>query len=210
VDTVNFDGGSFTVTWTNPISAQRVLAHLLPPGFLTLDIGSVGPRSVAERGLLTFMLRAPSLDPPATTFRGTNLPAGALLDPTGIFHWSPAANQAGGYPGVHLEATDGTQTVSEDVTITVTEANLSFGGQVTKSDGTPAAGVALKLGSGANTRTLFTDVAGGFRFEDLTPGSYAVRLTRPSLSQYVASPRPLEVTVAGTDRNDANLVVTPK
>jgi subtilisin family serine protease len=207
VDTLNFDPSSGYVTWTNPISAQRVFAHA-PSGVTTLQIGNIGPRTVAERDTLTFFLTAPTLNGATTIVSGTNLPPGAILDPTGFFRWTPAGDQTGVYPGVHFEATDGTQTVGEDVTITVTEASLSIGGTVTNSDTTPAAGIAVKL-SGVRL-TVHTDAAGRFRFEGLVPGSYAVRLDRPSSRQYLATPATTRVTLASSDRGGVNMVLTPK
>jgi len=210
VDTLNFDPNSASVTWTNPISAQRVFAHALPASLSTVEIGTIGARTVPERGTLTFVLTASTLNAGTTTFSATGLPSGAILDPTGIFRWSPAGNEAGVFPGLHFEATDGTQTVSEDVTLTVTEASLSVGGATTLSDGTPVPGVAVQLTGPVRTWTGSSDVAGRFRFEDLVPGKYTVRLGRLSIRQYKAKPSVARVTLAGADLKGVNLIVTPK
>src|SRR5262249_52766677 len=144
-----------------------------------------------------------------TTFSGTNLPAGAMVDPTGIFRWMPDSAQAGSYPNVHFEATDGTQTVSEDVSITVAEANLSLSGMTTLGNGTAVGGLAIRLiGSRGGARGLTTDAAGHFRFNDLTPGNYQIRLIAPSTHDY--SSKPIKFTLGATDGNGARLIVTPR
>jgi len=212
VDTLNFDPGASTVTWTNPIFVQRVLAHSPPPTYPALAIGSIGPQSIAERAALSFMVNAPGLDPQSTTFSATNLPAGAVLDPTGIFRWMPEANQAGVYSAIHIAATDGVQTASEDVTITVTEANLSVSGTATSSTGTGLPAVAVKLSGGGigGARTELTDSAGRFRFDNLVPGTYSVRLAPPSTRAYTATPSRTRVTVASSDVTGVQLVLTEK
>jgi subtilisin family serine protease len=208
VDTVNYD--PMTRNHDSPIFTQRVLAHVPPPEYTAVAIGSIGAQTVAERAALDLILTAPSLNPATTAFSGGNLPAGAVLDPTGILRWMPAANQAGVYPDVHLEATDGVQTLSEDIAITVTEANLSAGGTVTLvGTGTPLGGMVVTLsGLADGPRTVTTNAAGYFEFDDLVPGGYTVQLDAPSTQQYSAPP--LSLTLWITDQDDLNLVVTPK
>jgi hypothetical protein len=155
------------------------------------------------------MATAPTLNAASTTFSASNLPPGAILDSTGIFRWTPTGGESGAYPAVHFEATDGVQSVSEDVTITVTEANLSIAGSVTHSGGGSAANMALRLTGPSGPRSLSSDATGHFRFEGLVPGKYRIRLDRPSKRDYVATVSP-QVTLAATDRNDANLVIAPK
>jgi hypothetical protein len=207
----NFSYGAYGLTWTNPIFAQRVLVHSPPPTYPVLAIGSIGPQSIAERSALSFIVSAPDLDAQSTTFSTANLPAGAVFDPTGIFRWMPEANQAGVYPAIHIAATDGVRTASEDVTITVTEANLSVGGTTTSSTGTALPGVAVRLrGDGIEARKVFTDSAGRFRFDDLVPGKYSVQLAPPSTRAYRATPSTRRVTVAGSDVTGVQLVLTER
>ena len=210
-DTLGYDPNSSTVTWTNPISAQRVLAHAPAPGYALIEIGQIGPRSVAERGTLRFILSASTLNPAATTFTAANLPPGALLDSTGVFYWTPAANESGVYTNVQFQATDGVQSVSETVTITVIEANSSLGGTVTLSGGVPAVGITLKLrGMPGGARTVATDTAGRFRFDDLAAGNYRLALDRVSARQYRATPSTTQVALGSTDQRNLSLVVTAK
>jgi len=198
------------VTWTNPISVQPVFAHPLPASVPAVEIGAIGARTVPERGTLTFALTASTLDAATTTFSAANLPPGAILDPTGIFRWSPAGNQAGVFAGVHFEATDGVQTVSEDVALTVSEASLSVNGAVTLSDGTPVPGVAVQLTGQRVNWTAMSDPAGRFRFEDLASGRYSARVGRASMRQYRANPAAVRITLAGADQNGVNVIVTPR
>ena len=210
-DTLNFDPSSSTVTWTNPISVQSVFPRALPAGFPTRTIGAIGSLSAREREPIHFALTAPSLDPATTTFSASGLPSGALLDPTGLFLWTPTGNEAGAYSGVHFEATDGTQTVSEDVTITVAEASLSLSGTVTVSGGAAAPGVGLKIGGpGVRGWTVVTDGGGNFRVEDLAPGNYTLRLDGPTRKQYVATPATTQVAVGSADVDGISIVVSPR
>jgi subtilisin family serine protease len=171
-----------TVLWLDDsdvaIYAAPILAHPRTPGFPDVAIGSIGPRTVAENSPLAFALTAPALDPATTTFRVTGMPAGAVFDaPTHIFRWIPQADQAGVSANVHFEASDATNTVSEDVTLTVSEASVSITGTTRASDGTPVPGLAVKLrGANFETRTAWSDASGGFRFENLPPATYKIRL----------------------------------
>ncbi len=195
-------------SFSNPIYAQRVLAHA-PAAFSAAAVGAIGARAVAERDVLAFSVTAPGLGAGAT-FTATNLPPGALFDPaTNAFRWMPAANEAGVYPAVHFSATDGVQTVNEDVTITVSEASRSVGGIVRLGDGTPVAGVSLKLrGAGAAPRLELSDPSGRYHFDDLSPGTYTVRIALPSTRLYRAGARTLAIGTA--DVSTADLIVTAK
>src|SRR5262249_16927074 len=132
------------------IRAQRLFPHAPPaPPFPEVAIGTIGNRTVAERSVLGLVLSAPGLNPATTTFIVTNLPPGAVFDPpTRTFRWVPAADQAGSYPSVHFEAADGVSTVSENATLTVTNAIQSISGTVTLSGGGPAPHGGLRLTAG--------------------------------------------------------------
>ncbi len=209
VDTVNLDPQSAYATWSSPISAQRVLAHDVPVNLPTQTIGTIGALSVAERSALTFRLTAPTLTAGAVIFSGSNLPAGALVDPTGIVRWMPDSTQSGAYSNVHFEATDGTQTVSEDVSITVTEGNLSLSGMVVLSDGSAVGNISLRLSGGRiGLRMLSANASGRFSFDDLSPATYRVQLASTSARDYKAVP--LSIKMSTADQTGVRLVVTPK
>src|SRR5262249_11067499 len=191
------------------IRAQRALPHAPPaPAFPAVAIGAIGHRTVAERPVLGLVLSAPGLNPATTTFTATNLPPGAVFDPpTRTFRWVPAADQAGSYPSVHFEAADGVSTVSENVTLTVTNVIQSITGTATLPRGGPAPHVGLRL-TGGTKRVVFTDAAGRYRFDDLPARTYRIKLdaSRP----YVATPRSLPVVMAASDVHGVDLVVTPR
>ncbi len=58
------------------------------------------------------------------TYSATGLPAGASFDPgTRTFSWAPSFDQAGTYANVRVEVSDGTLADSEEIAITVSNAN---------------------------------------------------------------------------------------
>ncbi len=151
-------------------------------------LGAVGNKTVAEGSLLSFTLSATDGDGDALTYSGSNLPAGAAVDEdTGAFTWTPGYDQAGTHADVVLRVSDGVDTDSETITITVDEANappvlaaigdrsvdegatLSFTLSATDQDGDGLtfsasglpAGATLDGGTGAFSWTPGYDQAGG-------------------------------------------------
>ena len=87
----------------------------------------IGSKTINEGALLQFTITASDPDIPAQTltYSASNLPPGATFNPTThIFSWTPTSGQAGVYPGVHFEVSDGDLTDSEDISITVTAPPL--------------------------------------------------------------------------------------
>jgi hypothetical protein len=84
-------------------------------------VNSQYPGMVVRTGaLLGFTLSATDPDNDLLTYSASNLPPGATFDPlTGTFSWTPGFDQAGVYPSIHFEVSDGELTDSEDITITV-------------------------------------------------------------------------------------------
>jgi subtilisin family serine protease len=205
VDTVNYDPNSLVATQSCPITSQAMLARSLPASMPVHAIGQIGAQAVAERSLLTFALSAPTLGG-TISFTASSLPSGAIFDPTGIFRWMPGPDEAGFYPAVHFAASDGINTVSEDVDITVAEANLSISGTLQDTSGAPVAGANVKAGR----RTVTTDAGGHYLFDDLAPNKrYTVRLARPTSKQYTATPRLKSVRLGNSDQHDVDLVLQP-
>ncbi|MDI6889065.1 MAG: DNRLRE domain-containing protein [Methanocellales archaeon] len=84
----------------------------------------IGDKTVDEGQLLTFTISATDPDGDVLTYSATNLPAGADFDSvTQTFSWTPTYEQAGSYPGVHFEVSDGLLTDYEDITITVNDVD---------------------------------------------------------------------------------------
>jgi hypothetical protein len=86
-------------------------------------LNPIGSKTVSVGNLLQFTVTASDPDLPAQTlfYSASNLPPGATFNPTThVFSWTPTSGQAGVYPSVHFEVSDGYLTDSEDITITVT------------------------------------------------------------------------------------------
>jgi hypothetical protein len=91
-------------------------------------LNPIGPKMVSVGNLLQFTVTAsdPDLPVQTLTYSASNLPPGATFNPTThVFSWTPTSGQAGVYPSVHFEVSDGALTDSEDITITVTAPPLS-------------------------------------------------------------------------------------
>jgi subtilisin family serine protease len=201
-------GSSGPFAIASSVFAQRVLERApvaVPPAI----VGLIGLRALAEGETLSFRLATQGLRPATTVFAAANLPPGAALEPsTGLFRWRPGPDEAGVYPSVVFEASDGVARVSEEVTFTVIESRLSISGRASFADGRPAAGLALELAGARPTRTGFTDADGRYRFDVASPRAYRLRLARPSSREYRAAT--LRVAVGAGDVRAADLVVVPR
>ena len=83
-----------------------------------------GDKSVNESELLEFTVNATDHDGDNLTYSATNLPDGATFDnATRTFAWIPTFEQAGTYPGVYFEVSDGELTNWTSITITVNDTN---------------------------------------------------------------------------------------
>jgi hypothetical protein len=92
------------------------------------------PMTVQAGEPLVFALSAADPDNNQLIYSAANLPPGATFDPlTGTFSWTPSSGQAGVYPGIHFEVSDGELTDSEDITITV----------IASPDATPKSGAVV-------------------------------------------------------------------
>ncbi|MFC1624068.1 Ig-like domain-containing protein, partial [Candidatus Omnitrophota bacterium] len=82
--------------------------------------------SSPENTLIEFQVNASDPDEDLLIFNASNLPSGAEFNvETKIFTWIPAYGQAGEYPDVHFEVTDGLLSDSEDITITVNDVDIT-------------------------------------------------------------------------------------
>ncbi len=66
---------------------------------------SLQDRTIAEGSLFQHRITASDLDADRLTFSATNLPAGAILDSSGLLSWRPLGNQAGIY-NITIKTTD--------------------------------------------------------------------------------------------------------
>lgn len=176
-----------------------------------LTIGSIGSIVLSEGEQLAVRLLAPGLSSPQWTLSGEGLPGEAILDASGgVLHWTPAANEAGTYPGVRLVADDGLQHLEETVAITVLNAMSSLSGTVRLYDGAPVPGVAVLLMGRRFKREAITNSDGHFAFFDLVPRKYKVRLARVAMRSWRA--RSQKVLLAGPtdDLTGLELVAAPR
>jgi hypothetical protein len=85
-----------------------------------------GNKSVNEGAALTFTVSATDPDGDSLIYSANSLPSGATFTPASrTFSWTPASGQAGIYANVQFIASDSQLTDSENITITVNNANRS-------------------------------------------------------------------------------------
>jgi alpha-tubulin suppressor-like RCC1 family protein len=140
-DGASFDPGTRTLSWT-PSYTQAgsypgvrfiVTDNGTPPASdfedITItvnnvnqppELAAIGNKTVDEGQLLTFAISATDPDGDTLTYSATNLPQGASFNAeTMTFTWTPESGQAGSYPDIHFEVSDGIATASENITIMV-------------------------------------------------------------------------------------------
>jgi hypothetical protein len=141
-DGASFDPGSGTFSWTpgyDQAGVYRNVRFQVSDGTFTDSeeititvthvnrppvLSPIGPKTVDEGEALVFTISAVDLDADALTYSAFNLPDGAVFDPgSGTFSWTPGYVQAGVYPNVRFQVSDGTFTDSEEITITVNHVN---------------------------------------------------------------------------------------
>jgi hypothetical protein len=140
----SFDPATQVFTWTPDYGQAGNYPNVLftvtdngtPPqsGYesITITVGDVnrppvlnpiGSKTVDEGAMLQFTVTGSDPDGNNLAYSASNLPAGASFDPaTQMFTWTPDYGQAGNYPDVHFEVSDGALVDIEDIVITV---NLS-------------------------------------------------------------------------------------
>ena len=86
----------------------------------------IGDKTVSENSLIEFAINATDPDGDALAYLASNLPDGAVFDPhTQTFSWTPSFDQAGMYPDVHFEVSDGELTDRVNITIVVNNTDRS-------------------------------------------------------------------------------------
>ncbi len=84
------------------------------------ELATIGNKNVQAENNLNFTISATDLDGDPLTYSADNAPSGADFNPnTRTFNWTPTSNQAGTHQ-VTFSVTDGQDTDSETITITVT------------------------------------------------------------------------------------------
>ena len=114
-----YSGVEFSASDTESESSSTItitVADVNRPPVLT----TIGNKAASEGSLLQFAITASDPDGGTRTYSASSLPPGATFDPaSGTFTWTPAYNQAGNYPNVQFQVSDGNSIDSETITITV-------------------------------------------------------------------------------------------
>ena len=83
-------------------------------------LNSIGDKSVNEGSQIQFTVSATDADDDDLIYSVSGLPSNAGFDTnTQTFTWTPNFSAAGNYPNITFQVSDGTDTDSEDITITV-------------------------------------------------------------------------------------------
>ena len=132
----NFDGAAFTWSPTfddagvHSITFQATDGSLTDEETVTLtvtnvnrppELNAIGNQSGNENEFLTFPVSAFDPDASPVTVTAQNLPTGANFDGT-TFTWTPTSDDMGDYL-ITFQATDGSLTDEETVTVTITNVN---------------------------------------------------------------------------------------
>ena len=84
-------------------------------------LNAIADQSISEASLLTFTVTGSDVDGDPLTFSAVNLPSGATFN-NKTFNWTPGYDQAGSYK-ITVSVSDGKETVSQVVNITVSNKN---------------------------------------------------------------------------------------
>lgn len=111
--TITVSDGSLTDSETITITVNEVNQ---PP-----VLSAPGSRTVTQGSQLTFTVTATDLDSPQTLTYSLEpgAPAGASISSTGVFSWTPSADQATGPYTITVRVSDGTASDTETFTVTV-------------------------------------------------------------------------------------------
>lgn len=115
------ESGFFRIRWGNCKIASYAVSMYGPRVENTAPaLVAVPPQVVDEGKELSFTLQGSDADLDSLTYGGSGLPEGAVVDPeSGVFKWTPGYTQSGTY-SVTLSASDGIDTASRTVAVTVT------------------------------------------------------------------------------------------
>lgn len=120
----------FTVTAYNSSGVESSYSNIVSSAPVVVTpvnrapvLSPIGNRTVAENALLSFTISGSDPDGDTLTYSATGLPSGATFNAaTRQFNWTSSYTQAGSY-SVTFRVSDGQATVSETITITVTNVN---------------------------------------------------------------------------------------
>lgn len=118
--------GSYAVTFSvtdGSMSDSETVTLSVSNGNEAPLLDAIGAKNIAENSRLSFTVSASDANSDSLTYSAAGLPAGASFDAgQQIFSWTPDFSQAGNYSAT-FNVTDGTQSDSETINITVTNTN---------------------------------------------------------------------------------------
>ena len=126
--TIPGDAGAHLVTVTASdgtlTAIQDVNIRVNPSGNNVPVLSPIGNKQVNEGQDLSFIVSATDADDDPLIFTAANLPLGATFDAdSGIFQWIPESGQLGLYTDISFQVSDGKDSVSELISIEVTNIN---------------------------------------------------------------------------------------
>jgi len=192
------------------VEATTHVCQPVTPGNQPPVLNPIGNKSVNEGQLLQFSVSGSDPDGDPVTFSASNLPLGASFSGN-TFSWTPSFTQAGTYPNVHFEASDGSLSDFEEITITVIDVPSlgSVSGTVTDPAGTPLAGTLVTLVKRSPkptfTRTTTADSAGHYQFPDLPSGQYDVTASKNNYRTVR-----IRISLSSGENEVVNFVLKPK
>ena len=183
--------GDHTITFkaTNDMVTEMAVTITVTDVNTTPELLNIGNKNVNENSQLIFPVTASDEDNDTITITASNLPANATFNGT-TFNWTPTYSDSGSYT-VNFTATDGTNTDSEQITITVANINttpilsaignkntientlLTFTTSATDEDGDMVTITASGLPTGATFNNSIFTWTPDFNSE----GNYAVTIT---------------------------------
>ena len=112
-----YDGSGNESTYSNTVMSAAVEVNQPPV------LASIGNKSILEGANLSFTISATDGNGDSLQYSASGVPSGAGFNTsTATFSWTPTTDQSGTY-SVTFQASDGTETDSETIVITVTDVN---------------------------------------------------------------------------------------
>ena len=147
---------------------------------IELKLEDIGNKNVSVGQSLTFKVNASGPKPKDIQYSASNLPLGATFNSQShVFNWLPKHSDVGSYEGVHFEVNDGTNTDTEDITITVEEdaKYISISGVVRdRESNLPIENAHIMIIGNQNTYDLFTEPNGEYKITDIVAGNYHIQV----------------------------------
>ncbi|MCK4502550.1 MAG: putative Ig domain-containing protein, partial [Desulfuromonadales bacterium] len=165
-----YDAAGNESSYSNTVYSSAVSSENNPPA-----LAAIGNKSVLEGVSLNFTISATDADGDSLTYNVASLPDGAGFNSaTGAFSWTPASTQANTY-SITFSVSDGTDTASETIQITVTDVAVNhapvlaaIGNKSVDEGDTQSISITASDADGDNLSYLFTGMPTGAVFNSQT------------------------------------------